>query len=632
MSDSHSVPKESAKFALVLSAIGVVFGDIGTSPLYALKESLMGHGGGLPSTDSIYGVLSLLFWSIMMVVSFKYVIAIMQADNKGEGGILALMALAQRGLKSSSKRSKVLMVIGIFGAALFYGDGMITPAISVLSAFEGISVVSHNFNAYIIPLTLIVLTGLFMLQKHGTAVVGKMFGPVMIAWFSTLAFLGVVSIAKTPEILAALNPYYAFHFFAEDVWKGFLTMGFVVLAVTGGEALYADMGHFGKSAIRKAWFRVALPALVLNYFGQGALLLRTPEAIKNPFYMLAPSWAVIPLVILAACATVIASQAVISGAFSVTNQAVHLGYCPRMEVKHTSEREMGQIYIPQINWFLYIAVVILVLLFQSSSNLAAAYGVSVCATMVMETSIAITVLGSKQATMGRWLTRSVVAIFLAIDLLFLSANVLKLSSPGPWFPLVIGGVMFTLMMTWKRGRSELSKKLREGELPLQGFVESLEMAPPQRVEGVAVFMTSSSDSVPHALLHNLKHNKVLHEQVVFMTVQTSDVPYVPRKEQVVVKQLGKTFFQVVATFGFKDEVSVSNIQEQVRKDWPSLEFDLMQTSYFLSRETVVESSHPALAWWRRRLFSIMSRNSMRATAYFGIPPNRVVEMGMQVEM
>ncbi len=464
MSSSSSSHTTGSQAGLILAAIGVVFGDIGTSPLYALKESLSGHGGGLPPAEAVFGVLSLIFWSVMMVVSFKYVIAIMRADNKGEGGILALMALAQRGVQSGSKRSKVLMVVGIFGAALFYGDGMITPAISVLSAFEGISVISDKFNTFIIPLTLIVLTALFVIQKRGTAVVGKLFGPIMLLWFSTLAGLGIASILKSPQILAALNPYHAIHFFTADLWKGFLTMGFVVLAVTGGEALYADMGHFGKAPIRKAWFGVALPALALNYLGQGALLLRTPEAIKNPFYLLAPDWAVIPMVILAACATVIASQAVISGAFSVTNQAVHLGYCPRMAVKHTSEHEMGQIYVPQINWFLYISVVLLVLSFKSSSNLAAAYGFSVCATMVMETSIALTVLGRDRVGLLRWLVRGAVATFLCVDLLFLSANMFKLLDGG-WFPLLIGLVVFTLMATWKRGRTILYGKLREGELP-----------------------------------------------------------------------------------------------------------------------------------------------------------------------
>ncbi|MDR3575462.1 MAG: potassium transporter Kup, partial [Anaerolineaceae bacterium] len=592
MNASPTSTGHSKQAGLVLAAIGVVFGDIGTSPLYALKESLL-HAGGhsMPIATHIFGILSLIFWSIMMVVSFKYLLAIMRADNKGEGGILALMALAQRGLSQGGRRSRVIVIVGIFGAALFYGDGMITPAISVLSAFEGISVISHTFDAFIIPLTIAVLIGLFMLQKRGTAVVGKLFGPIICVWFTTLAILGMLSILKTPEVLLALSPVYAVRFFAASPFLAFTTLGAVVLAVTGGEALYADMGHFGRSAIRKAWFFLALPALTLNYFGQGALLLRAPEAIKNPFYLLAPEWAIIPMVILAACATVIASQAVISGAFSVTNQAVHLGYCPRMAVKHTSEHEMGQIYVPQINWFLLVAVILLVLAFKSSGNLASAYGFSVCATMVIETSIALTVLsrGVKGAT--RLLVYAVLGCFLLVDLTFLSANMFKLVEGG-WLPLMIGLTVFSLMMTWKRGRSILYGKLREGELPLKGFVESLEMAPPQRVEGVAIFMTGSADSVPHALLHNLKHNKVLHEQVVFMTVQTTDVPYVPCNEQVVVHQLGKTFYQVIATLGFKDDVSVSSIQNRVVELHPELGFDMMSTSYFLSRETMVPAANP----------------------------------------
>lgn len=627
----QSPSSNNRQAALTLAALGVVFGDIGTSPLYALKESLLHASGGSPQAAHIFGILSLIFWAIMMVVSFKYLLAIMRADNKGEGGILALMALAQRGQTPGSKRSRLIVILAIFGAALFYGDGMITPAISVLSAFEGISVISHAFDQYILPLTIIVLIALFMLQKHGTSAVGKLFGPIIMVWFATLATLGVISIVKTPEVLQALSPLHALSFFAQSPLLAFTTLGAVVLAVTGGEALYADMGHFGRDAIRRAWFFVALPALTLNYFGQGALLLRTPAAIKNPFYLLAPDWAMVPMVVLAACATVIASQAVISGAFSVTNQAVHLGYCPRMAVRHTSEHEIGQIYVPQINWFLLAAVIVLVLTFKSSGNLASAYGFSVCATMVIETSIALTVLGRGLKGPLRLLVWGAVGCFLLVDASFLSANMFKLVEGG-WFPLLIGLTVFTLMMTWKRGRTILYSRLREGELPLRGFVESLEMAPPQRVEGLAVFMTGSTDSVPHALLHNLKHNKVLHEQVVFMTIQTSDEPYVPLREQVVIRRLGETFYQVIATFGFKDDVSVTSIQNQVMQLQPELDFDPMRTSYFLSRETVVKARHPALTWWQHGLFSWMSSNAMRATSYFGIPPNRVVEMGTQVEM
>ena len=631
MSTSSTHSGAGGQKALLLAAIGVVFGDIGTSPLYALKECLSGHAQVALTPANIYGVLSLIFWAIMMVVSFKYVIAILRADNKGEGGILALMALALRNLRAGGRRSRVVIAMGIFGAALFYGDSMITPAISVLSAFEGISIISHRLDAYIVPLTILVLIGLFALQKKGTAVVGKLFGPVMLVWFATLAVLGITGIIKHPEVLQALSPHWAISFFAHDPTRGFVILGSVVLAVTGGEALYADMGHFGKDVIRRAWFCVALPALVLNYFGQGALLLENPEAIKNPFYLLAPSWAMLPMVALAACATIIASQAVISGAYSVTNQAIHLGYWPRMNTQHTSDQEMGQIYMPAINWFLLCAVILLVLTFRSSGNLASAYGFSVCATMVMETSIALLVLGHAAKGAWRFPVWTALACFISIDLLLLGANFLKIKDGG-WLPLVTGLIALTLMTTWKHGRRLLAERLREGELPLQMFVESLEMSPPQRVEGVAVFMTGSADSAPHALLHNLKHNKVLHETVVFMTIQTSDVPYIPPRERVVVRRLGASFFQVVATFGFKDEVSVPAIQQQVEALNNELVFDPMLTSYFLSRETIVEAKYPAMSWWRRRLFSLMSRNATRATSYFKIPPNRVVEMGMQIEM
>lgn len=614
---------------LTLAAIGVVFGDIGTSPLYALRESLLRTSGQLPVAEHVFGILSLIFWSIMMVVSFKYLLAIMRADNRGEGGILALMALAQRG--QGGRHSRLIVAMGILGAALFYGDGMITPAISVLAAFEGVSVIAPAFDSLILPLSIAVLLTLFLLQRQGIASVGKLFGPVISLWFAVMALLGLLSILETPEVLQALNPLFGLRFIAAHPWLAFTALGAVVLAVAGGEALYADMGHFGRSAIRKTWFLLALPALTLNYFGQGALLLRTPEAIRNPFYLLAPDWAMVPLLLLAVGATMVASQAVISGVFSMTNQAVHLGFTPRMVVRHTSEHDIGRIYVPQVNWFLMAAAVLLVLTFRSSGNLAAAYGLSVCATMVVETAIALSVLGRDVKGPLRLLVYGGLGCFLLVDLLFLSANLLKIVAGG-WVPLLIGLAIFMLMMTWRRGRRILYSKLREGELPLQGFVESLEMCPPQRVEGVAVFMTGSADSVPHALLHNLKHNKVLHEQVVFMTIRTIDEPYVPRREQVVVRKLGQTFYQVIATLGFKDDVSVASVQNQVMQLQPELEFDPMNTSYFLSRETVVQARYPTLNWWQRSLFGWMSANAMRATSYFGIPPNRVVEMGTQIEM
>ncbi|WP_283147972.1 potassium transporter Kup [Silvimonas soli] len=632
MGANHSqAPSASRMAGLTMGAIGVVYGDIGTSPLYTLKTCLTAHGNLPINPENILGILSLIFWAIMIVVSAKYVVVIMRADNRGEGGILALMALALRDMDTRSRKGLLLMGLGIFGASLFYGDGIITPAISVLSAFEGISVISHTLDPYIVPLTIIVLVGLFAIQRHGTAKVGKLFGPIMVFWFLTLAVMGIRSIVHAPEVFAAINPLYGARFVIDFPWRGFIIMGAVVLSVTGGEALYADMGHFGQKSIRIAWFGLVLPSLVLCYFGQGALLLHNPAAIKNPFFLLAPQWALAPLVVLAAAATVIASQAVISGAFSMTNQAVQLGYCPRVDIDHTSDQEIGQIYVPQINWFLMVAVILLVLAFRTSDNLASAYGLSVCGTMVMTTLLAFNVL-AKGRTKGRKVLFWVVLTgFLVVDMVFLSSNMLKLPDGG-WVPLVIGLIIFTMMTTWKRGRVLLGDRLREGELPLQGFVESLEASPPQRVDGTAIFMTTSSDSVPHALLHNLKHNKVLHEKVVFLTIRTADIPFVAKREKVVVPKLGESFYQVIATYGFKEEPSVPGILRQVEELQPELDFDPMQTSFFLSRETIVEGKYPAMAWWRRKLFSLMTRNATRATNYFKIPPNRVVEMGMQVEL
>ncbi len=624
-------PSASRLAGLTVGAIGVVYGDIGTSPLYTLKTCLTAHGNLPINAENILGILSLIFWAIMIVVSAKYVVVIMRADNRGEGGILALMALALRDLDPRSRKGLLLMGLGIFGASLFYGDGIITPAISVLSAFEGISVISHTLDPYIVPLTIIVLVALFAIQRHGTSKVGKFFGPIMVFWFLTLAVMGLRSIVHAPEVFAAINPLYGARFIADFPLRGFIIMGAVVLSVTGGEALYADMGHFGQKSIKIAWFGLVLPSLVLCYFGQGALLLHNPAAIKNPFFLLAPQWALAPLVILAAAATVIASQAVISGAFSMTNQAVQLGYCPRVDIDHTSDQEIGQIYVPQINWFLMVAVILLVLAFRTSDNLASAYGLSVCGTMVMTTLLAFNVLGKTLDAGRKALFRVVLIGFLVVDLIFLSSNMLKLPDGG-WVPLVMGLFIFTLMTTWKRGRTLLGDRLREGELPLQGFVESLEAAPPQRVEGTAIFMTTSADSVPHALLHNLKHNKVLHEKVVFLTIRTADIPFVAKREKVVVPKLGESFYQVIATYGFKEEPSVPAILKQVGELQPELDFDPMQTSFFLSRETIVEGKYPAMAWWRRKVFSLMTRNATRATSYFKIPPNRVVEMGMQVEL
>ncbi|WP_432723677.1 potassium transporter Kup [Jeongeupia wiesaeckerbachi] len=627
-----SATHESSKHSgLMLAALGVVYGDIGTSPLYTLRECLNGHIPLPINTENVLGMLSLIFWGLMLVVSLKYVIIVLRADNRGEGGILALLALALRQMKTGSRRALVLTALGIFGAALFYGDSMITPAISVLSALEGIGIVSHTFDPYIIPITIAVLVGLFAMQRHGTASVGKLFGPVMLLWFSVLAVLGGWQIIQNPTVLHALNPAYGLQFVVDNPKQAFVLLGAVVLALTGAEALYADMGHFGRPAISRAWFSLVLPALTLNYFGQGALLLADPTAIKNPFFLLAPGWGLVPLVVLATIATVIASQAVISGAYSMTNQAVHLGFSPRMDIQHTSETEKGQIYMPGINWFLLVSVILLVLGFRSSGALASAYGFAVVCTMLITTILAFAVFGHIFTGVRKWLVCGALGVLLVIDSLLFSANVLKIAEGG-WFPLLIGLVAFTLMMTWKRGRALLYERLLAGELPLEGFVESLESSPPTRVEGVAVFMTASTDSVPHALLHNLKHNKVLHEQVVFLSVKTADIPFVSKRERVIVRRLGDSFFQIIATYGFKEEQSVPEVLAQVESLQADLRFDTMQTSFFLSRETIVEARYPAMSFWRRKIFSLMNRNATRATQFFKIPPNRVVEMGTQVEL
>ncbi|UXY16219.1 potassium transporter Kup [Chitiniphilus purpureus] len=631
MNPSNPGAAPSGKAAITLAALGVVYGDIGTSPLYTLKECLNGHVPLPIVAENVLGILSMVFWGLMLVVSAKYVVLILRADNRGEGGVLALMALALREAGAGTRRALLYTVLGIFGAALFYGDSIITPAISVLSALEGIGVVSHRFDPYIVPLTIGILIALFLLQMRGTASVGRLFGPIMVLWFVTLGALGLWQIIKMPEVLAAINPLYAWRFVTHHAWQAFVLLGAVVLALTGAEALYADMGHFGRPAIRRAWFGLVLPALVLNYFGQGALLLSNPAAIKNPFFLLAPSWGVLPLVVLATLATVIASQAVISGAYSVTSQAIQLGFAPRMDIEHTSDTEIGQIYMPGINWFLLVSVIVLVLLFRTSGNLASAYGFAVTCTMVMTTLLAFVVLGRRFSGPWRIGIFALLGVMLVIDLLLFSSNALKIHEGG-WFPLLVGMIAFTLMMTWKRGRVMLNERLHQGELPLEGFVEMLEASPPQRVEGTAIFMTGSAERVPHALLHNLKHNKVLHEQVVLMTIQSADIPYVTTRERVAVRRLGATFYQIVATYGFKEEPSVPAILRQVAELQPELDLDPMQTSFFLSRETIVAAKYPEMALWRRKLFALMNRNALRATTFFKIPPNRVVEMGMQVEL
>ena len=612
---------------LIVGAIGVVFGDIGTSPLYTLRECFTG-AHGLPLTEeNVYGILSVVFWAITIIVTLKYVTLIMRADNHGEGGIMALTALVSRGL--SDPRARWWLVgLGIFGAAMFYGDGMITPAISVLSAVEGLDVMAPALKPFVIPVTLAVLIGLFSIQRHGTASVGVLFGPVVCVWFAVLALLGAMQIAHDPAVLAALNPTYAFGFLTGNPLAAFLALGAVVLAVTGTEALYADMGHFGAIPIRRAWLFFVLPALVLNYFGQGALIIHDPAAIKNPFYLLAPSWALLPLVVLATCATVIASQAVISGAFSLTRQAIQMGYCPRLTITHTSDRQIGQIYIPFINWTLMGAVMLLVVGFQSSSNLAAAYGIAVTMALTID-SLLIYVVLTRLWHWNRLGALAIVIPLLVIDLLFLSSNALKIPQGG-WFPIAMGIVVFTLLTTWKRGRAILMDRLAQETMPLDLFISSIAASPPLRVPGTAVFLTSTEGRVPHALLHNLKHNKVLHERVVLLTLKTRDIPVVPLAKRLRIVELDCNFRQIEAFYGFMEDQDIPALLEECGRC--GVPFDMMDTSFFASRETLIASVAPGMAIWREKLFVSMSKNATKATEYFKIPTNRVVELGTQVEL
>jgi KUP system potassium uptake protein len=604
-----------------------VFGDIGTSPLYTLRECFTGPHGLALTEANVYGVLSLIFWAITIIVTLKYVTLIMSADNRGEGGIMALTALVGRGLTAPRGRWW-LMGLGIFGAAMFYGDGMITPAISVLSAVEGLDVMAPVLKPYVVPVTLVILIALFSIQRHGTASVGVLFGPVTSIWFITIALLGATQIARDPAVLAALNPAYAAGFLAGNPLAAFLALGAVVLAVTGTEALYADMGHFGARPIRRAWLFFVLPALVLNYFGQGALLIHDASAIKNPFYLLAPEWALLPMVALATCATVIASQAVISGAFSLTRQAIQMGYCPRLTITHTSERQIGQIYVPFINWTLLTAVILLVVGFQSSSNLAAAYGIAVTMALTID-SLLIYVVLTRLWHWHRVVALAVVVPLLVVDFSFLGSNALKIPQGG-WFPIAIGIVVFTLLTTWKRGRAILAERLATETIPLDAFIASISATPPARVPGTAVFLTTAEGRVPPALLHNLKHNKVLHERVVLLTLKTRDVPTVPLAERLRIEDLGCDFRQIEASYGFMEDQDIPTLLEECgRRGAP---FDMMDTSFFVSRETLIASAVPGMALWREKLFVSMSKNATRAIEYFNIPTNRVVELGTQIEL
>ncbi|HET9551490.1 MAG TPA: potassium transporter Kup [Anaeromyxobacteraceae bacterium] len=625
-------PTGKALAGLALGALGVVYGDIGTSPLYALKECFNGPHGVEPSRAAILGVLSLVFWAMTFVVTFKYLSFVMRADNRGEGGILALQALVSR--QDTDKRSRqALLVMGIFGAALLYGDGVITPAISVLSAVEGVAVAAPALGRVVVPLTVLILAGLFVIQRSGTARVGAVFGPVMLVWFLVIGALGARGVLVDPSVLAAVSPLHAVRFFAEHGVHGFLVLGAVVLCITGGEALYADMGHFGKRPIRLAWLGLAMPALVLNYFGQGAVLLHDPSARENPFYLLAPEWALYPLIAVATAATIVASQALISGAFSLTHQAVQLGYSPRVTVKHTSHTEIGQIYVPEVNWAIGVACIALVLGFKSSSNLAAAYGIAVTGTMSITTLLFHRVMRDLWRW-PRWQAWPLTVLFLAADLSFFGANLVKIEEGG-WFPIAAAVLVFTLMSTWKRGRAALAQLLRDAGLPLDLFLEDVARRKPTRIPGTAVFMTSNLGSAPPVLLHHLKHNKVLHERILFVSVLAEEIPAVPEPERVVTRELGDGFFQVVAHYGFMEQPNVPALLEGLRDRegiGPRLDVKPMDTTFYLGRETLLATGTSKLATWRKRLFIVMSRNAATASAFFGLPPNRVVELGAQVQL
>ena len=625
---SHSPDSEKSRLGgLALAALGVVYGDIGTSPLYALKEVFGSPHHPVPITpENVLGILSLVFWALMAVVSGKYVSFITRADNRGEGGIMALMALALRQQKPGSTGRNVIVILGLFGAALFYGDGVITPAISVLSAVEGLGIVTPALERFVIPLALVVLVALFVIQRHGTASVGRLFGPVMMLWFATLAVLGLANIVAAPGVLRALNPGWAMQFFVANPGLGFLSLGAVVLVLTGAEALYADMGHFGRRPIQIAWFGMVLPALLINYFGQGALLLTNPASVTNPFYLLAPGWALYPLVILATMATVIASQAVISGAFSLTLQAMQLGYLPRFQVRHTSESEMGQIYLPAINWLLLAAVIALVLGFKSSSNIAAAYGIAVTGTMLI-TNLLVFVVARELWGWKLVPTLLCITPFVVIDFAFFSANSIKILAGG-WFPLAFGLGVFVLMATWKRGRELLHAKLGQDAIDLAPFIASLALGGATRVPGTAVFMTGRPQGVPRAMLHSLKHYKVLHERMVIVTIRIFDVPHVPEIDRVEVADLGESFWQVTVQYGFKDEPDLPAALALCAHF--GLEFEMMDTSFFLGRETLIPRRSREMAYWRVLLFALMFRNASSLTAFFKIPSNRVVELGSQV--
>jgi KUP system potassium uptake protein len=613
--------------ALAVTAVGVVYGDIGTSPLYALRECFFGPHRVPVSQDNVLGVLSLVFWTLIVVVTLKYHLYVIHADNRGEGGVLALTALV-RGRIGQGRRRWLIVSLGIFGAALLYGDGIITPAISVLGAIEGLDIATPELGPWVVPITVAILIGLFLFQRRGTAGVGAVFGPVMLLWFGTIAVLGVAGIVREPDVLRAVNPAHAARFFAANGFAGLLVLGAVFLVATGGEALYADLGHFGERPIQIAWFTLVGPALLLNYFGQGALLLSNPDAADNPFYRLAPSWALYPLVALATAAAIIASQAIISGAFSLTRQAIQLGYLPRLEIIHTSATEIGQIYIPLVNGALMVATIALVLGFRSSSNLASAYGVAVTSTMVITTVLAYFVTRLIWGW-GIWLAAAVTAAFLAVDLAFFGANIIKVGAGG-WLPLVIAGAIFALMTTWERGGRLLMAKIGRNEVPVEQLQEEIEQRSLCRVQGAAVFLTGDPKNTPRALLHNLKHNKVLHQQNVFLTIVNEEIPYVSQEDRLSVEDLGQGFYRVIARFGFLESPDIPAVLNRAKER--GCDLDPRTATYLVSHSELVPSRHPRLWRWRERLFIYLARNAMRPTRFFRIPHHRVVEIGTEVEI
>lgn len=623
---SHSNPLA----VLTLGALGVVYGDIGTSPLYALRSCFSPVGGVVATHDNVLGLLSLIIWSLLLIVSVKYLAFVLRADNRGEGGILALMALAfpERDKVTAPRATWLLIALGVFGAALLYGDGLITPAITVLGAMEGLEVATPLLKPYVVPLTILVLAALFSVQRIGTGRVGSMFGWVMLLWFITIAILGISQVVRVPEVLLAVNPMYAIKFFSINGLTGFHQLGAVFLVLTGAEALYADMGHFGRRPIRCAWFGLVLPALFLNYLGQGALVLQNPEAAVNPFYRLAPSWALYPLIALATAAAIIASQALISGSFSLTMQAVQLGFAPRVAIEHTSSATRGQIYIPGINWALMVACIGLVLGFRSSDNLAAAYGIAVVLTMII-TTLLLFFAARRLWGWSRLGAGAICAVFLVADLCFLGANLTKVMHGG-WFPLVVGVIGYTLMSTWKTGRQRLRQRLINSLLPIEDFLKDVEMSQPPRVPGTAIFLAGNPDGTPAALMHNFKHNKVIHKRVVLLTILSEEIPFVEKERRVTVADLGQGFHRVIGRYGFMEEPNAEEVLKLCKPH--GLNFREMETTFFLSRETIIASGRRGLARWRKHLFALLARNAQPANAYFRLPPNRVVELGLQVEI